>query len=240
MTEQGERNGCALAGTNYCRMLNMHACEQCAMRSAEDLDRIQRDLDVYESLLPEGGVSQLFLSPTCQFCKGEEKGRRHGYALLYMAHPEPRRVQKKSLLKRTPEYGTMIPLQFAICPRCRRRFLWLNYAPVLFPVLFGGVGLAALSVDAVHDALASQATVAPFLVWCAILVAGILIGRGAAALARKRYEADMIVDAAQHPFVQQMRARGWTPVMRESRTSLLFSKSRLNKGLGTAADETRD
>ena len=45
---------------------------------------------------------------------------REGYAILDMAHPEPKRIQRKLFIKRVAPFGTMIPLQFSICRHCRR------------------------------------------------------------------------------------------------------------------------
>ena len=85
---------CELSGTKYCQMLNMHTCANCTVREHEQKAEIKSDLDLYETLLPTGGVARLFQSHECQFCKTPVKGKRKGYAILDMAHPEPRRVQK--------------------------------------------------------------------------------------------------------------------------------------------------
>ena len=52
---------------------------------------------------------------------------RRGYAILDMAHPEPRRVQKWLFGTRPARIGTMIPVQMSVCPKCRRRFLMMSY-----------------------------------------------------------------------------------------------------------------
>ena len=85
---------CKLSQTRYCQTLNMRSCSVCTVRDADDKDEIMKDIDLYETLLPEGGIAQLFESRECQFCKPPQKGTRSGYAILDMAHPEPRRVQK--------------------------------------------------------------------------------------------------------------------------------------------------
>ena len=85
---------CELSGTKYCALLNMHTCAACTVRDSENKAEIISDLDLYETLLPEGGIARLFEAKDCQFCKTPEKGKRRGYAILDMAHPEPRRVQK--------------------------------------------------------------------------------------------------------------------------------------------------
>ena len=235
-----EKNACALGGTKYCRLLNMRSCESCTVRDAKNIQQVREDLELYETLLPEGGVARLFLSQECQFCRREPKGRRHGYAILDMAHPEPRRLQRRMLLNRTAEFGTMIPLQFAICPRCRRRFLWIEYSTIVFPVAFGLLGLGLLAVDAIKDTLSAWASIAPFLLWLGILAVGALIGTLCSSGARKRYKREMFSEVYDHPTVRAMMRLGWTPIAKQSRTKLLFSKSRLARGLGTAPDESQD
>ncbi|MDO4573263.1 MAG: hypothetical protein Q4C13_07830 [Clostridia bacterium] len=232
-----EKNACALGGTKYCRLLNMRSCESCTVRGVESTEQVRSDLDLYESLLPEGGVARLFQAQDCQFCREEPKGRRHGYAILDMAHPEPRRLQKRLIGKRETAFGTMIPLQFAVCPACRRRFLWIEYAALVFPLIFGAAGLGLLAVEPLRDALADWTPIAPFLLWLAMLAVGILVGTLVSGCAKKRYNRVMITDVFEHPVVREMAERGWTPVAKQSRSKLLFSKSRLARGLGTAADE---
>lgn len=235
-----EKNACALGGTKYCQLLNMRSCQSCTVRDVKDIAQVREDLELYESLLPEGGVARLFLSPDCQFCRREPKGRRRGYAILDMAHPEPRRLQRRMLFNRTAEFGTMIPLQFAICPRCRRRFLWIEYSAIAFPVAFGLLGLGLLAIDTIKDTLSGWASIAPFLMWLCMLAVGALIGTLSSAAARKHYKRDMISEVFQHPTVREMMRMGWTPIAKQSRTKLLFSKSRLARGLGTALEESQD
>ena len=48
---------CELSGTKYCQMLNMHTCANCTVREHEQKAEIKSDLDLYETLLPTGGVA---------------------------------------------------------------------------------------------------------------------------------------------------------------------------------------
>jgi len=227
---------CKLSGTRYCRMLNMHTCSACTVRENKDYDEICSDLDLYESLLPEGGIARLFESKECQFCTTPEKGKRHGYAIIDMAHPEPRRVQKWLFGKRTAKIGTMVPVQMAVCRKCRSRFLRLEYFPVAIPVLLGIVALFALTNDPIKTYLADISVLAPFGAWILSVLIGALVGKFVTDGLQKRWAKDMCIDVMQHPVIADMTQKGWTPITTKSRTKLLFSKSRLNKGLGTAAD----
>ena len=231
---------CKLSGTRYCRLLNMRSCSNCTVRESDKADDIVKDIDLYETLLPEGGVARLFESHDCQFCKTPEKGRRRGYAIIDMAHPEPKRMQKWLFGKREAKIGTMIPVQMAICKKCRSRFLQIEYLPVLIPVLIGFAALFAVSRDPVKTALADVSMFMPFGVWILCVVLGIAIGLAVTKALEKRWSGEMCLDVMQHPVIAEMTEKGWTPITIKSRTKLLFSKSRLNRGLGTAGSERRE
>ena len=69
---------------------------------------------------------------------------------------------------------------------------------------------------------------------------GVALAYGAGKLAcralRRRFGQDMYVDVLEQPTVAGMRARGWFPVPARDGVKLVFSKSRLCSGLGTAPD----
>jgi hypothetical protein len=225
---------CKLSGTRYCQLLNMHTCSACTVRENERPEEIRSDIDLYETLLPQGGIAQLFESKECQFCTTAVKGRRNGYAIIDMAHPEPRRVQKWLLGKRTAKIGTMVPVQMAVCKKCRSRFLRLEYLPLLIPVLFGIATLVLVANDPLKTLLADISVIAPFAAWILSVVIGALVGKLVTDGLQKRWAKEMCVDVMRHPVIAEMEQLGWTPITAKSRTKLLFSKSRLNKGLGTA------
>lgn len=227
---------CELSGTKYCQTLNMHACANCTIRDSDHKSEIRSDLDLYETLLPEGGVARLFQSRECQFCKTPVKGKRRGYAILDMAHPEPRRVQKWLLGKRTARIGTMIPLQMSVCKKCRSRFLSIDYLPMVIPVVLGIAALFVFSADAVKAPLVNLSMFAPFGGWIVVVLLGALLGRLIANGLQKRWSKEMYTNVMQHPVIVEMTEKGWMPINAKSRTNLLFSKSRMARGLGTADD----
>lgn len=235
MAAAEENTNCPLYGTEYCRLLNMRSCAQCTVKDCENFDELKRDIAVYERLLPEGGVAHLFMDPACQFCKGH-KGSRHGYAILDMAHPEPKRIQKRLIGKRVAAFGTMIPLQFGICNACRKRFLAMEYLPTVLPLTVGVLGLVAIGVlDGGQSAMGVGVPLA-FLIWLGAVILAMLAGRFLSRALEKRYEAEMCTNVLKQPVVEEMVELGWTPVARQSRTKLMFSKTRLSRGLGTAPD----
>lgn len=231
---------CAFSGTKYCRLLNMHACENCTMRGSTNLDEVRRDIDLYETLLPEGGVAKLFHAKECQFCKDTPKGARAGFAILDMAHPEPKRVQKWLLGKKVTRIGTMIPVQMSVCKKCRARFRLIDVMPTLLTVVFGGVGLLLLASGKIAERLADTAQVLPFALWIVLLVGGYFAGKLVSNLLWKDAKKRMLVDIREHPVIAEMLQRGWEPIAKQSKTKLLFSKSRVNRGLGTADEAPQD
>lgn len=233
---------CPLYGTRYCDLLNMRACDQCPLtRSSSETtpESLRSDLDLYESLLPEGGIAPLFESKSCQFCKagpeGAKPNRRQGFAIFNMAHPEPKRLQEGLLFgKRRSAVGTMVPVQASICKRCRHRLLLLDYLPALLPILVGAALLLLLTIEGLAAALIDAAPVLPFVLWVGGIVLAWLIARLVCRALKKRYAQDMYVDILEHPRLQSMREKGWFPVAGQGSLKLVFSKSRLSKGLGTA------
>lgn len=228
---------CELSGTKYCAMLNMRTCAACTVRDSENKAEIISDLDLYETLLPEGGIARLFDAKDCQFCKTQVKGKRRGYAILDMAHPEPRRVQKWLFGKRVARIGTMIPLQMSVCPKCRGRFLLMEYLPTLIPVVVGFVALIAVSTDAIRIPLVDLSMLAPFGAWIIATLLGVIAGKLVTDALERAWAKEMETDVMRHPVIAEMTEKGWTPITAKSRTKLLFSKSRLARGLGTADGE---
>ena len=228
---------CELSGTKYCAMLNMHTCAACTVRDAENKAEIISDLDLYETLLPQGGIARLFESPECQFCTTPEKGKRRGYAILDMAHPEPRRVQKWLFGKRMSRIGTMVPVQMSVCPKCRRRFLALEYMTMAIPVIIGILALIVLSMDSVRIPLVDLSMFAPFGAWILCVLIGAIAGKLITDGLQRAWSKEMVTDVLRHPVIAEMINMGWTPITAKSRTKLLFSKSRLARGLGTADGE---
>ncbi len=230
---------CQLSGTKYCRMLNMGNCERCTIRQSEDKESIQQDLELYESLLPTGGVAKLFTDTHCALCKHEPRNERSGYAILDMAHPEPKRVQRWLLGKKVSKFGTMIPVQMSICSKCRRTFLIIEYLPTVLAVVIGLGGLFLLGTGEIADYLTNIFSFLPFVAWLVLAGLGVLIGRLVAKSIAKKANERMYVDALQQPTLAEMVAKGWMPVS-NSRVKLLFSKSRIARGLGTAMDAPED
>jgi uncharacterized paraquat-inducible protein A len=132
----------------------------------------------------------------------------------------------------------MIPLQMGVCPKCRKRFLLMEYLPMLIPVVFGIGALLLLSLDAIRNPLVDLSMFAPFGTWIVITLVGIILGKLVTDGFERAWAKEMETDVMRHPVIAEMTDKGWTPITAKSRTKLLFSKSRLARGLGTADGET--
>jgi len=230
---------CELSGTKYCYLLNMGACQRCTVRESDRMEEIVQDLELYETLLPNGGVSQLFTDPKCVFCRQEPRGERSGFAILDMAHPEPKRVQRWLLGKKVSQIGTMIPVQMSICGKCRRTLLIMEYLPAITTIVIGLASLLLVGTGVVADALSSVFPVLPFVIWIALTGLAFFAGRLGAKAIGKRVNARMYADALEIPALAEMTAKGWKPVTGSKGIKVLFSKSRVSRGLGTAPDLPR-
>ncbi len=231
---------CPLSGTRYCALLNMRSCSECTVGGNGDTpEQVKQDLDLYEQLLPENGVAQLFVTLRCQFCKHEPVGQRNGYAILYMAHPGPKRIQRKLFKDSSGSFGTIIPVQISVCKECRKRILLMDYLPVLIPVLFGLIVVILSLVSGTRSAMLDISTWLPFALWVVSIVVGFFLGKALSGALEKKYASDMYVDILKHPVLKEMTNRGWEPI-RSGRARVVFSKSRRVVGLGTAVLSDED
>ena len=234
---------CPLSDTHYCELLNMQSCKNCTIGGGGDTpEQVMNELAYFEQeLLPEGGIARLFLDRRCQLCKKEPRGERQGYAIIEMAHPHPKRIQRKLYGERIRPVGIMIPVQLSICAHCRRKLLLIDMLPTFIPLVFGIVWLVVSGLEAVKAPLIGMAAWLPFGIWVALLLLGWRIGKIAAKSLAQKAEKHMYVEVTDHPVISEMIDKGWFPIARENGTKILFSKSRRVRGLGTAvlqADQT--
>ena len=78
---------------------------------------------------------------------------------------------------------------------------------------------------------------APFGAWIIATLVGVIAGKLITDGLERAWNKEMETDVMSHPVIVEMTKKGWTPITAKSRTKLLFSKSRLAKGLGTADSE---
>ena len=224
---------CILHGTKSCALLNMRKCEECPLNGRVADPEIHRDLKTFCDLQPEGTVAQLFESKTCQLCKTEPKGETSCYAVFDMAHEEPKALARRRFLSRQTT-GFMVPLQFACCPKCRRRMLIEAYLPLITPIVLLAAVLPFVMTEQIAQTLRQKAAWLPLLLVACALFGGYLIGKLLAWLYRKRCSDSMYTDVREHPFVKKMEEKGWRPLYNDRKPHIAFTKKRIAKGLGSA------
>lgn len=228
---------CLLYGTRACAVLNMRSCKDCPLQGRIADEQLIDDIALFESLLPEEGVAGLFESETCLLCKGEAKGKRSGYAVYDMVHTEPKALRRTGLLSRLlkkQDSGFMVPLQFACCKKCHNRVLLLTYLPIVIPTVLGMLALALAASEQLLNTVRGISQWLPLLVLTAAVLGGYLLGKLIVSVLKKKYEQEQYLSLDGHPFVKRMEARGWRQMFREKNATFLYTKKRIDMGLGTA------
>lgn len=229
---------CALHGSRACAILNARSCETCPVsrrdKDGEKEQTVADYLDLFESLLPEGGTAQLFESKTCTLCKKDPKGARTAYAIVDFGHSEPKELQYRKLFQKG-RVGFLLPLQFGCCTACRRRLLLLSYLPLLAPLLLCALIAPALAVPHWTEALRAAAPWLPLLLAVVALGGGYALGRVLQKVLQKRFARVMYVDFLTHPVSRAAIKKGWFPLFGEKRPQPVFTKKRIRYGLGNAA-----
>ncbi len=224
---------CALYGTKSCALLNMQDCDKCPLKGRIADPAIHDDLKLFCELQPEGTIAQLFESETCLLCKDEPKGQANGFAVFDMAHTEPKKLAKRRWLAKQAT-GFMVPLQFACCKKCRRRILLGSYLPLIAPIVLMLITLPFVMIEAFAQTLRQTAAWLPFAIVMASLLGGYAVGKLLAYLYKRKCEPDMYVDVRTHPFVKAMEEKGWHPLFNDRQAHIAFTKTRIDRGLGSA------
>lgn len=232
---------CALHGTSACAVLNQRMCEDCpAHRDGHaHVQETAKFVAQFESLLPEGGIAPLFESETCQLCKTEPKGEKSGYAIVDFGHTEPKEMHSRKLF-RNGNVGFMVPLQFACCRKCRTRMLVCSYLPLVAPVVLTALTLPVLLNPHAIAALRAVAGWLPVLIVALAVGIGYAVGRILQNVLRQKFSASMYFDPLTHPMSMKMREKGWFPLFGEKHSQPVFSKKRMQFGLGTASQSDLD
>jgi hypothetical protein len=108
---------------------------------------------------------------------------------------------------------------------------------VLIPVVTGFGALILLSLDSIRVPLVDLSMFAPFGAWIVVTLLGVIAGKLVTDGLERAWSKQMETDVMRHPVIAEMTKKGWTPITAKSRTKLLFSKSRLARGLGTGDSE---
>lgn len=233
-----ERVACPYSQTKVCAMLNIPSCQECTINvMPEEADRLAEDIELFQSLLPQEGLYSLFEGEDCVVCKGEHPNKKDAYAILDVAHPEPKRLHRKpGFLFKKESFGFMVPLQFAICSKCRMKYLFLEYITLLVPVLTTIISLLFVSGEAQRKTLAGSSIgfALPLIIVVAALVLGYAIGKVLQLSFKKKWASTTHLNLTQHPFVQKMQQKGWFVLFDAKKVKPVFVNKPLQKGLGTA------
>ena len=108
---------------------------------------------------------------------------------------------------------------------------------MIIPVVVGILALIVLSLDSVRNPLVAFSMFAPFGAWILLTLLGAIVGKLITDGLERAWAKEMVTDVMRHPAIAEMEKLGWTPITVKSRTKLLFSKSRLARGLGTGDGE---
>ncbi len=231
---------CTLSGTRTCAVMNMHSCDSCPCNSGDGKnDELVKDVEMFCDLIPEEGLYSLFDTGECQLCKGEEKGKTSSYALLDMAHKGPEHMHRKWKLFSRETVGFLAPVQFAVCKRCRRKLVALEYIPILMTVLFTIVSLLLVANEDQRRALAGTAIGfgLPLLIVLGCIIVGYVAGRILKLILQNKWQKGTYVNALEHPFIVKMMERGWFPLFNAKKGKVIFTRKLIDRGLGTATKD---
>ena len=236
MEQERTNRNCPLWGTETCARLNMRACRSCpaADKDARECDEIRDDVDTLYALLPEEGISSLFTDEYCSLCRGEDRGERESFALFDMGHADPRARRRKLSLFRNKTFGFVVPLQFACCRDCRRRYQLLNWLPMLVAILILGAALLIVAQEPVAQSLRNVWRGMPLVVMLLAAGASFLLGKVLTRVLRARFNRRTRMDLRDHPLVQRMLAMDWECIAEGKYPQPVFTRKRLCYGIGTA------
>lgn len=233
-----DNKNCKLYGSHYCKLLNMRSCAECQfgkLQYDEQADDVRNDLDTLVRLLPEEGISPLFLSEDCVFCK-DKPNKRSCFAVMDVCHPEPKRTKRNIIgMKTASKVGSMVTMQLACCSKCRSRYLMLDYIPLIISILFAGGALLALGVRSIYEQVLVMGEGMPILFFAVTVAVGFLLGRLCKLLLTKSFSKHTEFDVWKIPLMAKLKERGWNPMVEEKRNQkLLFTNKRIQRGVCTA------
>ena len=246
MERQYTNTECQLYGTKYCKKINMLSCETCTLskRDKQELQRLKDDLDTLDTLMPEGGIHELFTGDKCVLCKGTEKGEAVCYGLTDLGNAKPEHTKRSSIgFKVRAHAGSIVPIQLSCCKDCKRRFLSVEYCTMVFTAVSLLIAVLLVAIRPICEALRGVWAGLPIAVFIGVSVLGYLISRIVRRALIKKHSQYTHLNVFDLPKLAQMKEMGWFELM-ESKvkgyTKLVFSGKRLEQGVftGGAPEET--
>ncbi|MDL2237146.1 tripartite tricarboxylate transporter permease [Christensenellaceae bacterium OttesenSCG-928-K19] len=205
---------CPISRSNLCYWLvEKGGCDKCYIRTLKTADQKQDAKGRWEetlSLLPQD-IDETHQAEDCQFCK-DEVHEADGYAVVEMAHPEP--YFEKGMFfglgkkVRTP-VGSLLSLQFSVCPRCRKVMRMPDVIQVASILLGVVIGIILLMIPGISEKMADLFILLPAIFFVLIIVAGYYVGKNASMAYLKRNADRVKLDLSEVPMIAKLLSRGW-------------------------------
>lgn len=205
---------CVISNSELCHWLAAKAgCDNCYIKSLKSDEQRTESLAKWKetlALIPDG-LSTLYNSDECQFCKGE-KNKSDGFANIEMAHPEP--YYEKGMFfgigkkVRTP-VGSLLPIQASVCAKCRKKMIFADYTPIFFILAFLAAAIIVLIIPSAAQAMSEAMELLPVIFILCMLAAGYFIGKVVHKWYAKKISSDVKIDVSEIPIIKQMLNEGW-------------------------------
>lgn len=205
---------CAIANSELCHWLAAKAgCDSCYIHGLKTDEQRTDSLAKWKetlALVPDG-MSRLYTTDECQFCKGEPK-KSDGYASVEMAHPEP--YYEKGMFfglgkkMRTP-VGSLLPVQASVCADCRRKIIFADYTPVIFLLIFMAASILILMIPSVAQQLSNTMELLPVIFIVGMIGVGYIVGKAVHNWYVRKISSEVKINVAEIPLIKQMMDEGW-------------------------------
>lgn len=232
MTNTSSARPCRLKGTDSCEKLARGDCKVCPGGTAADdrIDELERHVKAVSELLPEEGPETLYESETCLLCAGRPE-KKSCYALWDFGNVQPKEKVPGILgIQREAKVGSIVPLQFACCEKCRRNWEKLALSLPVSVAAGGVIGLATGYILPVRYALTRVHPALPLGVFAGFVLLGWLLGTLLRRSILKKKGAETTFDVNKLPYVVKMKEKGWFLLMGGRLKRPVFSEERRKRG----------
>jgi hypothetical protein len=227
---------CPANDTELCRWIGKE-CEDCyinGLKHKEDTERMLSDFRVTLSLLPEN--FDALQGEECNFCVGDVKKPRAGYAVVDLAHSEPE--SRKGMFfgfgkKVRQKIGSLMPVSISICKDCRRALRMVEYLKWLVIIAFVGLGIGLCFIPAINEIPAL-----PYGVIIAGFLGGYLVSRLVSDAYMKAKSKKTAFNVFDIPIGKEMQEAGWFTMQDAGpATRFIMSKKSYTKKLAGLCDD---
>lgn len=207
--------------------------EEKSQQRREFEERAEYDRNLVESMLPGGNLRPLFESETCLLCRNDPPLKRGYYAVTNMGNVEPKGTKVSAIgLKVKTRIGSIVPLQIACCPQCKRNHMIASMMNVVIMIAMLGISLLVLAIPQVYSTLNRIHEATSLIAFVVMIPLSYVVGKVCTRVFIKNAAKVTVFDISEIPFVKQMVDRGWFPLNLNGNkvASLIFSKTRLTTG----------